>query len=54
MLCIVIRPQTEISIHTLRVEGDSDTPLDTELLIISIHTLRVEGDSKNIQAKFPK
>ena len=35
----------EISIHTLRVEGDAVlTNADPEEGIISIHTLRVEGD----------
>ena len=33
-----------ISIHTLRVEGDSMQLQQQHLLQISIHTLRVEGD----------
>ena len=33
-----------ISIHTLRVEGDSAQIGQTLALFISIHTLRVEGD----------
>ena len=35
----------EISIHTLRVEGDERDPSWRQQLDISIHTLRVEGDS---------
>ena len=34
----------EISIHTLRVEGDSDGAGGIGRRDISIHTLRVEGD----------
>ena len=34
-----------ISIHTLRVEGDQESTYPRVLLRISIHTLRVEGDS---------
>ena len=38
----------EISIHSLRVEGDPvETSLITMTSSISIHSLRVEGDSKN-------
>ena len=35
---------SRISIHTLRVEGDPDTPPPYIVWMISIHTLRVEGD----------
>ena len=35
----------EISIHTLRVEGDDDTHELVDETGISIHTLRVEGDN---------
>ena len=33
-----------ISIHTLRVEGDSKGQLQQDNSYISIHTLRMEGD----------
>ena len=33
-----------ISIHTLRVEGDTGVNHSQRTTIISIHTLRVEGD----------
>ena len=36
-----------ISIHTLRVEGDVLTCDIAEDVTISIHTLRVEGDLEN-------
>ena len=43
-------PQTQkvvlkISIHALRVEGDSKGRITHENKVISIHALRVEGDS---------
>ena len=37
----------KISIHTLRVEGDTELPKIITGIIISIHTLRVEGDYIN-------
>ena len=37
-----------ISIHTLRVEGDNTGWQAFLKLIISIHTLRVEGDNLRI------
>ena len=33
-----------ISIHSLRVEGDSERDLSVRDVAISIHSLRVEGD----------
>ena len=36
----------EISIHTLRVEGDPTNTVPVAVTAISIHTLRVEGDSR--------
>ena len=39
-----------ISIHALRVEGDSHPMLAGYIINISIHALRVEGDSKNGQS----
>ena len=45
------KKQIEISIHTLRVEGDEE--LDArrdEVRQISIHTLRVEGDNDFVMA----
>ena len=33
-----------ISIHSLRVEGDSSAPCSCTMRTISIHSLRVEGD----------
>ena len=36
----------EISIHTLRVEGDDSTEVPAPQTGISIHTLRVEGDRR--------
>ena len=51
------RPLTEISIHTLRVEGELDHWLwQKKPFSISIHTLRVEGDcrlAQMIAALFP-
>lgn len=41
--------QWNISIHTLRMEGDAPTKLESYKAHISIHTLRVEGDSKSAQ-----
>ena len=39
------RSQLEISIHTLRVEGDPILAIHAGIVsVISIHTLRVEGD----------
>ena len=35
---------SDISIHALRVEGDTDAPYVADKLYISIHALRVEGD----------
>ena len=37
----------KISIHTLRVEGDSLLLFGYVLCVISIHTLRVEGDCQD-------
>ena len=37
----------DISIHTLREEGDAAGQVDAVVLGISIHTLREEGDCKN-------
>ena len=34
----------QISIHTLRMEGDSSTLRASQGVYISIHTLRMEGD----------
>ena len=39
-----------ISIHALRVEGDSSCKISAMVSSISIHALRVEGDSKNGQS----
>ena len=38
------REQTRISIHALRVEGDSNNRFSLSRVEISIHALRVEGD----------
>ncbi len=38
-----------ISIHTLRVEGDSGVLLRERNTQISIHTLRVEGDEEEFE-----
>ena len=43
-------PRTPISIHALRVEGDSFRRKVGHRVHISIHALRVEGDSKNGQS----
>ena len=40
-----------ISIHALRVEGDSPSPLSFVTVPISIHALRVEGDWPRSQAR---
>ena len=41
----MLKENTEISIHALRVEGDEDAAKDADdALEISIHALRVEGD----------
>ena len=40
----------EISIHTLRVEGDRRGTVSNPNQTISIHTLRVEGDRDNTEA----
>ncbi len=45
----VDKPNIEISIHALRVEGDWHLSLYSTIAKISIHALRVEGDSKNAQ-----
>ena len=37
----------EISIHTLRVEGDAVRRKSRKVFFISIHTLRVEGDRQS-------
>ena len=34
----------QISIHALRVEGDTTRQLQFAIFVISIHALRVEGD----------
>ena len=39
-----------ISIHALRVEGDSKGRITNENKVISIHALRVEGDGEEIKA----
>ena len=39
----------EISIHSLRVEGDMGRTQNTTIINISIHSLRVEGDSVHRQ-----
>ena len=39
-----ILSQVTISIHALRVEGDSGSPVQSNIDAISIHALRVEGD----------
>ena len=39
-----------ISIHALRVEGDSKAPEFCIRIIISIHALRVEGDGRRLRA----
>mgnify|MGYP006992981626 CR=1 FL=1 len=44
MLHIVLH-FNKISIHALRVEGDTVTIRYPQLGVISIHALRVEGDS---------
>ena len=36
---------SNISIHTLRVEGDQAYRIFDRVVVISIHTLRVEGDA---------
>ncbi len=42
---VIMILQREISIHTLRVEGDGERPSSGgDCEAISIHTLRVEGD----------
>ena len=38
----------EISIHALRVEGDTARDHSANISLISIHALRVEGDRKPI------
>ena len=38
----------QISIHALRVEGDTKPVLVVVLIKISIHALRVEGDCKEV------
>ena len=42
----------KISIHTLRVEGDSCAKTGHMSVWISIHTLRVEGDFQILKQKF--
>ena len=37
-------PDTDISTHTLRKEGDAIKTIAAELDVISTHTLRKEGD----------
>ena len=37
--------EAQISIHSLRMEGDSHTHDNKETLDISIHSLRMEGDA---------
>ena len=41
-----LKKLVEISIHTLRVEGDEALLINPDTGKISIHTLRVEGDLK--------
>ena len=36
--------RSEISIHALRVEGDTIPVVFLDMIAISIHALRVEGD----------
>ena len=45
---ITANGRKDISIHTLRVEGDKALLIRAHGLRISIHTLRVEGDNFNI------
>ena len=42
--------EKRISIHALRVEGDTVTHAFTTIRAISIHALRVEGDFNSISA----
>ena len=44
MACMVERHSPDISIHTLRMEGDMIDILEQQAAAISIHTLRMEGD----------
>ena len=49
MAAMVWSPDSAISIHSLRVEGDAAEMPHPRLPLISIHSLRVEGDSKIAQ-----
>ena len=42
---VSVGAELQISIHTLRVEGDKRDRVWHDIQAISIHTLRVEGDS---------
>ena len=42
-------PPQEISIHSLRMEGDHNRTVQADSTTISIHSLRMEGDSKTAQ-----
>ena len=41
---------SDISIHSLRVEGDDNGRLFAADEVISIHSLRVEGDGRALSA----
>ena len=41
--------QLSISIHALRVEGDSSCKISAVVSSISIHALRVEGDFRDLE-----
>ena len=45
-------PTFDISIHSLRMEGDIVEFSNTIALFISIHSLRMEGDLKRLFTKF--
>ena len=41
---IIVERKEEISIHSLRMEGDERTMEEVAVTSISIHSLRMEGD----------
>ena len=46
--------EAQISIHSLRMEGDSHTHDNKETLDISIHSLRMEGDLLYVYSVFTR